>query len=37
MELSVLQLKLRHQLKGSTIRHEYCNTNNPLSAAKEAE
>ena len=26
MELPVLQLKLRHQLKGSTTRHEYCNT-----------
>ena len=30
MELSVLQLKLRHQLKGNTIRHEYCNTNNAV-------
>ncbi len=26
MELPVLQLNLRHQLKGSTTRHEYCNT-----------
>lgn len=32
MELPVLQLKLRHQLKGSTTRHEYCNTNNAVSS-----